>query len=84
MYQEIMLKRDSRKKYSKGEKRSRFNKLTTRISPGGNRFAPNRQIWKKVVRQLAARSFGNMQSNGVCLCHRSESENTWWKSMDFE
>jgi hypothetical protein len=43
---ETKLRRDSGKKYSKGEKLSRFNDLKTRISSGGNGVTLDHQIWK--------------------------------------
>jgi hypothetical protein len=43
---EMKLERDSGKKYSKGEKLSRFNELTARISSGGNKVTLDCQIWK--------------------------------------
>jgi hypothetical protein len=77
----MKLRRDSGKKYSKGEKLSRFNELTTRISSGGNGVTPNRQIWKSC--EVVSREFlWKSWSNGVHLCRRSEREDTWWKSMD--
>jgi hypothetical protein len=78
---ETKLRRDSGKKYSKGEKLSRFNELTTRISSGGNRVTPDRQIWKSceaVSREILWKSTGVTKS--VCVVdprERIRGGNPW-------